>query len=147
MATKLQDVTADAADVFSHVRNLEGRLDGFGDRLTGVERSMSAMAKENRQSAGILSDKIDQLARAVSVQQARPDFNVREMLQVVSVCVFLFTAAAGGIVTLATYVAAGSQAKTDERVATLKERLDKWERIADKMTDRMIDRQLFGALK
>lgn len=125
-----------SADVFAHIQKLELRAEGHDERITGVERQLGAFAKENRTAFAAINGQLQDISRAVTIQSARPDFNIYQTLQIVSVCVFLFTAAAGGIVTLATYVAAGNQAKTDERVAQLEKQLARWDNVAAAVVQR-----------
>jgi hypothetical protein len=127
------DETAERAEVLAHTKGLEQRVDG-------IERAVDVLGKRFDRVSGNINDKLDALARAVTLQAAQPQFSITSMLAIVSMCVGLLGSGATATIWIATSISAGPVAELRTKLDHERDSTRRLERMIDRLSDRLPDR-------
>jgi hypothetical protein len=127
------DETAERAEVLAHTKGLEQRVDG-------IERAVDVLGKRFDRVSGNINDKLDALARAVTLQAAQPQFSITAMLQVVVMCTALLGSGATATIWIATSIAAGPVAELRTKLDHERDSTRRLERMIERLADRIPDR-------
>ena len=99
------------------IDQLYSKTAGLEARVTGIEAGLTN-----------LSDKMDGVIKAVTVQSAQPQYNVRETLDTVFKMTALASLLASGIIFIATSISSAPLASIEQRLKFDTQRLDRIER-------------------
>jgi len=125
------DEPGDLQGIWAHTKGLE-------QQVNGVAQEVKNQANRLDRFATTMTDKLDQLTRAVTMQAAQPQFSVMSVLGIVSLCVGLLGSGAASIIFISSAMSAAPIARIETKMESDREHMRRLEKLIERMTDQRI---------